>query len=468
VSKRILAAVAIVVLGGGGFLLFKRLWPSSPEIKEPAGLDRTVPEVRDYVRSRIDRAREDPKDVGKLTDLAIALGANGFWADALPVFEAVASRTPDDPLPAYYAARARSETGQATSAKESLEDLVAKFPKFGPGRYALGSALLEGGDVDGAMKQFGELAAMAGPEAGWGQAGLANAMLRKGKAQQAADLLEPVVRREPGFAQANFLLGRAYRDLGRIDAANRHLSQGIRASEAPMPDSWSARLSDAARTPGGRISYAQGLHEAGKTNDGIAVLESLRESHPDDLELLSNLGAFYLHVNQDEKARDVLLRAEKLNPRHLPTLYNLVAVEIRMKAFESALARAGRAVDLAPAHRQSHVARADVLFAMDRLPAAVDALREAIRVDPGNANLRFRIGVMLGRLARYQEARTELDLATRMEPGYAAAWVLLAESSIRLGLAREARAAFEQAERLDPKMEEIKGMDQRIRALEQR
>jgi tetratricopeptide (TPR) repeat protein len=297
--------------------------------------------------------------------------------------------------------------------------------------------------------------------------GLAKALLEKGQADQAAALLEPVVRRNPSFAEANYLLGSAYRAAKRLDLANRRLAQGVRTSRQEMPDPWSPRLATEGRTVGRRIDHAQSLHDAGKTQEGIAVLEALRATNPDDLEILSNLGGFHLALNQDEKAREVLLHAEKLNPRNLPALYNLVTAEVRLSDFESALAHAGRAIDLAPGNRQGHVARSEVLFAMGRLPEAIHAVREAIRLDPGTGNLRFRIAVMLGRLERIQEAKTELDFATQLDPAYAPAWVLLAESCIRLKLAREARAALEQAQRLDAKMEEIRGMDERIRALEQ-
>jgi tetratricopeptide (TPR) repeat protein len=461
-----LAAIVVVAVAGAALAAWK-LWPRSVPLEEPAGLDRAVPEVRDHVRSRVQRAREDPKDAGRLTDLALALAANGFWRDARPVFEAVAKSAPGDPLPKLYAARAALETGDVATAGEELEDVVEEFPKFAPALYGLGALLLDQGDLEGATRRFTDLVSTEGNEGGWGQVGLANTLLKKGKPEQAATLLEPVVRARPSFPEANYLLGTAYRALKRLELANRHLSRGVRESDNGMPDAWSPRLVIEGRTVGRKIIYAQSLRDAGKLNEAITVLEAARTAHPDDLELLSNLGALYLDAQRDEAARAVLARAEKVNPRHLPTLYNLVTAEIRMKAYESALGYAGRAIDYAPSQRQGYVSRSEVLLAMNRTPEAVEAVREAVRLHPGDANLRFRLGVMLGRLDKFAEAKSELDVATQLDPANAPAWVLLAESCLRLGLPREARAALQEARRIAPNMEEIKGLDRRIRALEQ-
>ena len=325
--------------------------------------------------------------------------------------------------------------------------------------------LLDEGRVDEAAARFNEIVSTEGPDAGWGRIGLAKTLLQRGRADQAVAQLEPVVRAQPSFGEAQYLIGTAYRSLKRPDLASRHLALGVRESAVPMPDPWSNRLQTEGRTIGARISLAQALRDAGRLAEAISMLEAARTGHSDDLELLSNLGAMYLDAGQPERAREVLLRAEKVNAGHVPTVYNLVAAELRLKDLDGALAHSGKALELAPTQAHSYLTRADVFTAMDRYAEAVAALREAIRLDPRDGNLRFRAGMLLGRLEKFQEAKSELDVATQIEPSHFEAWVLLCEACIRLKLGHEAQVALEQASRLRPDTKELDGLRQRVRAL---
>jgi tetratricopeptide (TPR) repeat protein len=463
-SRRLRVAVAVVLVAGLAFLVARWAWPASIEIRTPVGLENAAPEVREHVQSRIDRAREDPRNAERLGDLGIALAANGFWKDSRPVFEQAARLAPDDPLPAYYVARADVGVANHDSAKRVLEDLVERFPRFPQGRYALGSILLESGSFDAAADQFKAQVAIEGEASIWGRIGLANAMLKSGKPEQAVVLLEPVVEKEPGLPLANYLLGSAYRAVKKFDRANRHLAKGVLGSALTMPDAWTSRMDSEARTVSRRISAAQTHHSAGRLVEAIAILEALRKNHPDDLELLSNLGAFYADDRQPAKARDVLLHAHSVNSEHLPTIYNLVAVELKLGAAEAALKYARMALKLAPSHYHSHLAHADALSTLKRNGEALDAIRQAVRLDPRNASLRLRAGQLLIQLDRIAEAKTEFEAATGIDPANVEAWALLCEAAINLKLDSEARAAFDQASRLAPKAPQVQALARRINA----
>ena len=184
--------------------------------------------MREHILARVARVQEAKKDPARQADFGLALAANGFWGEARQAFGNGARLEPQNPLPAYYAARAATETGDHEKARAELEDVVARFPDFGPGQYALGTLLLESGDRDEAMARFRKLMEIEGEESVWGRLGLAKALLEAGKPAEAITLLERVLVRAPTLPPANYLIGTAYRALKRLDLANRHLAAGIR------------------------------------------------------------------------------------------------------------------------------------------------------------------------------------------------------------------------------------------------
>jgi tetratricopeptide (TPR) repeat protein len=441
---------------------------SSPalELRAPVTLDQAPREVRAHVEARLARAREAPNDPARIADLGLALAANGFWNEARPVFEHLARLTPDDALPAYYVAECHSRAGDAAAARLAFEALVTRFPKFPQGRFRLGLFLLDDGAFDAAKDVFTKQVEIEGDASVWGRLGLGVVLLQTGKPEQAVATLEPVVRREPGLAQGNYLLGLAYRGVKRLDDAARHLQRGIHAGQLVMPDPWGTRLANENCTVSGRIDLAQKLHDAGRTTDAIALLEQARPSYPDDVELLSNLGAMYVGAGQLDKAREALDHAARANANHVPTLYNLTVVELRAGNLDSALAYARKAVELAPALAHSHVMLADVLDAKGRVADAIPAAREAIRIDPRNASIRLRAATILAKQGRNEEARTELLAASRIDPGNAQVWLLLCEVCVRLKLVVDARAALEEARRLTPQAPQVPVLARMVAGLE--
>lgn len=466
VSKSRTAAIAVAVIAGASLLAFAvvKWWPRAIEIRAPADLDHAAPEVRDHVLARIARAREQPKDATRQADLGLALAANGFWPEARAPFEIAAELTPDDPLPAFYAARASLESGDSARARVELTAIVERFPRFAPAHYALGMILVEAGAADDAVRRFEELVEVDRGSA-FASVGLASALLSAGKAERAIEVLEPVVRREPSLQPGQYLLGTAYRAVKKPDLARAHLAMGVRSEAGSMPDPWSSRLDAESRSVGARLQIAQRLQDGGRQEEAITLLEALRAAHPDNLEVLSNLGAAYLVVNRPSESRATLLLAAKADPSHVPTLYNLVATEIRLQDPATALQHANRAVELAPTHFQAYVARADALTALHRFSEAYDALGRGLRLNPKSASLHTRAGFLLIKMERLPEAKMELEAATGLDALSIDAWGALCEVCVRLKLAGEARRALDQLRILAPDSPSWKGLVQPVDAL---
>ena len=436
-----------------------------PEIPVAADLEQLEPQLRIYISEKVQWVREAPRDMRRHATLGIVYAANSLWREARLAFGNAARINPKEPLALMYVGVSAHELGEFEEALGIFKQLTGQFPKFAPGYYRLGHALLRAGAVDEAESAFRKLIDLAPYE--WrGYAGLGDTSLRKGASAEAAKWLEKAVEVDPTAKIAHHLLGTAYRSLGRMADARLELSLGLNAIVLPMSDAWSESASEHMKLLQDQIEIADGFSRAGQANKAIELLQEALRFHPENLSLLNNLGIALNRSGQPGRARSILVRALQINSNSLPAMIALSFTCQMLNSNEEALAFAERAIAMSSNTAQAHVAKANALLAMERDLDAVAALEAAFKCDPQNAEIQIELGDVRWRnLHRPAEALGHYKKAVELVPSLVPVHQRLAEFHLERRDRDEARAAIDMIRRLSPSDPSLAVLEGRFRKL---
>lgn len=426
-------------------------------IPVPAELEHFEDQVRAYLAERIARARLEPQSAEALAELGNAYAAHQLWPEAAGCFEAVAERDPNQRLAPFHRAISLAESGDPEAALVLLQNVVERFPDFAAARHRLGAMLLDRGAVEPAVAEFQAVIALA-PRLAAGYVGVGEARLQQNDPQAAVPLLERALELSPDDRMTHYLLGTAYLRDGRVEEGRRHLAQGVDARRRYLVDPWSRAQWLGSMTVAAQLARALQFQRAGRSEEGVTLLERARRWHPHDLEIANNLALLYLDLGRLEPARTTLLDVIQEDPRFFRAHVNLVAVYCGLQDFERALEAADRALALAPDLAHARFTRARVLEQLGRLEPALADYRRALALDPAHANARRYLATLLHRRGQFAEARLELQWLLEHHPGDLDAAVLYCDVCIHLGQRQEAARVLGAARRLssdDPRLQAL-------------
>ena len=425
----------------------------------PADMDQLDAQLRSYVRDFIGRVQASPGDPDAHAALGRVYAANSLWAEAAACFGHAGQLDAGNPLPAYYSAIASHKLGDVEKATREFRELTVRFPSFAPGFHRYGDTLLLTGRIEDAEKAFRRAARLA-PGAAEPHVGIGDIELRRGRFAEAAKGLETAARINPRLRTTRYLLGQAYRGLGRLDDAERELRIGLGARPTYMREDWSDDLPRHKKLLADQVGRAVNLLEAGRAVEAVTLLEEALRWHPDSVEGMNNLASAYLaRKGHAAKARDLLKRALEIDASAFATHINLSAAYSELGQLDLALQHADRAVAISPTTAQAHVTRAVGLIAIKRYAEARRAFETATRYDARNPNLFLDLGSICGALGQFRDAGAYFQKASELAPTMLAAHLGLCEMRFRLGQAAEARQALEAARRLDPTDQRVVKLD---------
>ena len=386
--------------------------PTLPELEIPRNLDA---EIRSLVDDHLERVRKDPSNAEQVGQLGLVFEANALWKQAGQCFEAAALLAPREPVWAYHAARATQNLGDFDGAVAAMHAVVKRFPGFAPAQHHLGDLLIESGDIDGADAAFRRAVELQGksPE---GHVGLGRVALERRDYAAAVTALEHALSLQPDHKMAAFLVGRAYRRLGRTEDADRAQARGENAEKSYIPDRTSSDLERYSRGYSTRLDHAVGLLRAGKPADAIVVLEKMYRERPRDLMVMNNLAVAYRRVNRAREALAILDAGLEFHPGAFGIYINKADCLTSMKLYPQALAAADAAIDRAPQVAQAHFERGKALLFMGEFAPARESLETAIGLDDSRPGFHQFLAQACIRLEDRTGARASLEELLRLTP----------------------------------------------------
>jgi tetratricopeptide (TPR) repeat protein len=256
----------------------------------------------------------------------------------------------------------------------------------------LGNALLEKGDLDGAIALYQQALAI-NPDVAPAHKNLGDALLRTGQPDQGIVQLRKALQLNPSFAEARADLTKALKDSGKFDEAVSDYNLG-------------------------NISF-----QKGQLDDAIAHYNRALDINPDFAEAHDNLGSALMRKGRPDEAIHQFQEALRANPDLARAHNNLGSVLLSKGQLGEAIAHFERALELNPAYVPRCVNLAWLLATspqadLRRGPQALDLAQRANQASGGGDPLVLRtLAASYAETGQFQEAASTARQALQLAIG---------------------------------------------------
>ncbi len=269
---------------------------------------------------------------------------------------------------------------------------------------------------------------------------MGTALLDAGKAADARDVFESLLRTDPGNVAAQG---------GEVDASERIAL--VQRAQGQMSDALQTLMHAQRFAPrSSRLAYDLGIleDEMHLYPDATQSLEKARELHfdspallyaearvfldrqqlapaeekmlaylklrPDDATAYYGLGRIYQLGLQFDKAREAFQKSTRLHPDQTEAWYQLGDMALKESRDDEAVADFNRTLARDPLHGGALAGAGQACFHEKQYAQALDYLNRAIAAAPDYGPGHYYLGLTLARLGRKEESQRELATAARL------------------------------------------------------
>ena len=257
---------------------------------------------------------------------------------------------------------------------------------------------------------------------------------REGKLQEAAEAWGALAKQYPTKAEPLAHLGLIASRQERYGAAIKHYKQAMKLDP---------------HMPGLRLNLGLALFKAGEYQQTVAVLEPLREAHPEDQQLTVLVGMSQYGLSHFSDASRLLQEASIRDPQNLALLLTLAHSCLWSKQYPCVQDAFHRILALNPESAEAHMLMGEALDEMKDHEGAIREFRAAARVNPTEPNVHFGLGYLLWTKGQYPEAATEFQAELANAPQHLQATLYLGDAKMQMNLPDEARPLMEKVARTD-------------------
>jgi tetratricopeptide (TPR) repeat protein len=260
-------------------------------------------------------------------------------------------------------------------------NLLASVQCYAVGRWMLGVTLTEEGRASEAIQIFEEVLRVK-PDLAEAHNGLGNVFLQEGKLSDAIEHYEQALQIKPDYAEAHVNMGTVFLQEGKLSDAIGHYEQALRIN----PDYAEAHS-----------NLGLALSQAGNFAEGIRHCAQALRIEPDLAEAHVNFGMALMGLGKVPEAAEHFEQALRIKPDTSVAHYNLGCA----------------------------------LYQMGRVQEAIKEFEADLRLKPDDAEAHYNLGVALEKLGRARDAITHHEEALRIKPDYADAQIALARLQAR-------------------------------------
>lgn len=264
----------------------------------------------------------------------------------------------------------------------------------------------------------------------------ANEFEAKGDLKAAIIELKNAVQREPGNAQARWLMGELYVKTREGAAAEKELAK---AQELGVAE-------DSLKIPLGKALLLQEKYQ-----DVLDRINPGKDASSKNVARILQVRAEALAgLKHPKEACDMLQQAREKDQTYVPVYWGLARCEASQGRSDEARALLDSALKLNPKEAGTWLALGDMARSRGDLPGALEAYGNAVRNDPQNANaLVSRAAVLLG-MGKGEQAAQDIAAARKLDPQNPDAKFMLAVQDFRNGKFAAAHALVEELVRASP------------------
>ena len=373
-------------------------------------------------------------------NLSEALVEADRFEESLKASRTAVEQRPDSP-------GAHSNLGLALMALNRFEEAEAAFgraletdPRDRNGRQNLAELMKKQGRYDVAVEQY-RLALDTDSDFALGWAGLADVHFLAGRyveAAEAADRSLSIDPDSPNAASLHLLLGRASRESGHLEAAERNLK---RASEL-APDVAEPLLELA--------NLYLGMERFDEANTYIARAERVE---PRSVATIHNRAETLRRQKRHDEALALYREALEMDSRFAPAVAGMGIAFFEQERYEEAVESMERALALAPELPEAsslHRLAGRALQELGRLDEAVEQFARTLELDPRDSEALDRLAFLRFNAGRYDEALDYYRALLDVSPADATAHTNLGVTLLNLERYEDAAQSLERSLELDP------------------
>ncbi|WP_157640394.1 XrtA/PEP-CTERM system TPR-repeat protein PrsT [Lamprocystis purpurea] len=328
----------------------------------------------------------------------------GDYLKALAVASELSARFPDDEPVLLMLARAQTLGGQVPNAIRSFDLLLQKNPNDPQIHYLAGGARLKGQDQSGAQQAFRQALALK-PDFVDAKVALAAVLLDAADTDAALQIAREL---QQSFPEAAI----GYRIEGSVQVARRDLKAAVAVFTTAFAHE---KTSLAAR------QLAEVMSQTGDTGGAVALLEDWVKTNPDDLDVQAMLGLLLQQTGRSQDAIAIYESVMAKAPAKNALLLNNLAWLYHTAGDARAQATAKEAYDLAPNRPEIADTYGWILYNAGRKEDGLSILQQAYLAFPTQTEIGYHVAVALESLGRNDEAIGVLRKVVRDNPNSAQA-----------------------------------------------
>jgi len=283
------------------------------------------------------------------------------------------------------------------SSQVRLGRVLLGLNQLGEARAVLEAALKSGSDVAAAAQSLGELA------------------LAEERYENALSYLQQALKSQPAANRLHYLIGMAYRGLGRLDLAEKALGQsgivGIRPSDTLVDELPELLAGERVFLIRGRVAFG-----AGRFQEAVDAFKQALDAAPRSLRAMINLASAYERNNEPQEAKKWFRRALAIEPDNFNAHFNLGVVLKQERRFDESIMHLSRAHDIQPNDVQNIWEWAQALYENGMHDEAIVRLFGLAAKAPGEENVVLQLAVYLVESERHAEAKYVLTQAHLLFP----------------------------------------------------
>ncbi|MEZ5063587.1 MAG: tetratricopeptide repeat protein [bacterium] len=382
----------------------------------------------------------------------ILLDAHDLYGPAATCYRAAHGLAPDAFDWLYLLARVEELGGAEPDVYlPELEQALAIRPEYAPGEVRLGEALLRAGRAAEAAAHF-RRATELDPGLAAAFRGLGRALLGTEDVEGARAALERSVALQPDDGAAWGFLAQVLVRAGARDEARA--AQTKSRELEPKHVYWDpvlARIGDAGLSADQCLRRGRERLAAGNAAAAVPDLEIAKTVRPDDAQVAALLAGALARSGRPAEAREEYRRALGLREDYPEAHRDLAALLVRTGEFLPAAEHYRRAEELEGADSALVAARAAALAQGGDPAAAVKEFARAETLGSLDARALSNWGTAWAQLGRPDQAAPLFERAVERDPGSANAWANLGAAREDLGDVGGARDAYRRAVGVDPR-----------------
>jgi tetratricopeptide (TPR) repeat protein len=298
----------------------------------------------------------------------------------------------------------------------------------------LGNALLQKGRVDDAIRMCQKALAL---EPGFAEPhnNLANALIQKGRTDDALSEYQKALAIRPDLAVVHCNIGYVLLQRGKLDEAMARFQKAVEL----RPEFVNARC-----------SLASVLLQKGRTDEALVQLRAALDIEPDNAEANSTMGNALFQKGDYDDAIAHFQKALAIQPNDAESQNNFGNALLHKGRANEAIAHYRKALEIQPNFASAHHNLGMVLLQKGQTDEAIVHFRKTVELEPGNANVHNNLGWMLLQAGQLDEAKSQLVKALEIRPDYAEAHDNLARTLLRQGKVAEAMIHYQIALKFQP------------------